>query len=203
VPVKFRFHRKPTARVMSNTPSSRPVLPNPFQEEFHNSSKPPPTLPRNANPPHYPIVRSPLFSSARVQTRSRARSDARLVNTSFDAINPHAPRTSPVTRHHHPVPFSTESPVCLQSFALMANPQPELCPTPRLPPEPWPNPTDFLKVSHPNFSTAQPFSKGVSYLTQTPPNTSAQRQPATLTHYPTPSLQFCTISDTFTGAFRR
>jgi len=179
VPVKFRVHRKPTARVMSNTPSSRPVLPNPFQEEFHNSSKPPPTLPRNANPPHYPIVRPPLFSSARVQTRSRARSDARLVNTSFDAITPHAPRASPVTRHHHPVPFSTEPPVCLQGFALMAN------------------------VSHPNFSTAQPFSKRISYLTQTPPNTSAQRQPATLPHCPTPSLQFCKSSDTFTGSFRR
>jgi len=116
---------------------------------------------------------------------------------------PHAPRTSPKTRQHHPVPFSTEPPVCLQSFALIGNPQPELYPAPRPPSQPWPNPTNFLKVSHLNFSIAQPFSKGISYLTQTPPSTCVQRQPDTLPHFPTPSLQFCKSSDTFTGSFRR
>jgi len=99
VPAKFRAHWKPIARVMSNTPSSRPVLPNPFQNEFHISPKPPPALACNANPPHYPIFRPPLFSSARMQTRSRARSDATPVNTSFDAITPastpHVPRDTP------------------------------------------------------------------------------------------------------------
>jgi len=74
-------------------------MPNPFQKEFHISPKAPPTLPRNANPPHSPIIRPPLFSSARFQTCSRARSDARTVNTSFDAITPactpHIPRDTP------------------------------------------------------------------------------------------------------------
>jgi len=99
VPAKFHAHRKPIAKVMSNTPSSRPVLPNPFQNEFHISPKPPPALACNANPPHCPIVRPPLFSSARVQTRSRARSDATPVNTSFDTITPactpHVPQDTP------------------------------------------------------------------------------------------------------------
>ena len=83
----------------SRCPTQTSVLPNPFQNEFHISPKPPPALACKANRLPYPIVRPPLLSSARVQTRSRARSDARPVNTSFDAITPactpHVPQDTP------------------------------------------------------------------------------------------------------------
>jgi len=83
----------------SRCPTQTSVLPNPFQNEFLISPKPPPALACSANPLRYPIVQPPLFSSARVQTRSRARSDATPVNTSFDAITPactpHIPRDTP------------------------------------------------------------------------------------------------------------
>ena len=184
----------------SRFPTQTSVLPNPFQKEFHISPKPPPALACNANRIHYPIFRPPLFSSARVQTRSRARSGARPVNTSFDTITPactpHISRDTPTP----PCPLLYRACSVPAKFRAHRKPTARVMSNTRFPSQPWPNPTNFLKVSHPNFSIAQPFSKGIFYLTQTPPSTCVQRQPATRPHCPTPSLQFCKSSDTFTAA---